>query len=109
MSVTLADVQRIALLARVRLEPEELSRLTAELNGILQHIAELSALDVSAVSAYTSAAEADTPLRRDVTGADPMHGYLVDIAPAWRDGFFTVPRLAAQVDPIDAPDGELRP
>lgn len=109
MSVTLADVERIALLARLRLEPEELRRLTAELNGILQHMAELSSLDVSHVVAYTSAAEADAPLRRDEAGADLLHGYLIDIAPALREGFFTVPRLAAQVDPIDAPVGEPRP
>jgi aspartyl-tRNA(Asn)/glutamyl-tRNA(Gln) amidotransferase subunit C len=109
MSVTLADVERMALLARLRLEPEEVRRLTVELNGILQHMAELSSLDVSRVVAYTSAAEADALPRRDEPGADLLHGYLIDIAPALREGFFTVPRLVVQTDPVGTPVREPRP
>ena len=98
MSVTPDEVERIAALARLRIEPEELRRFTAELNGILDHMTELAALDVAGVEPFTNAAEVAAPLRRDEPGADPLLADPADIAPAWREGFFTVPRVAAQVD-----------
>jgi aspartyl-tRNA(Asn)/glutamyl-tRNA(Gln) amidotransferase subunit C len=108
MSVTPDEVERIAALARLRIDPAELRRFTTELNGILDHIADLATLDVSAVEPFTNAAEAVAPLRRDEPAADPLMVDPADIAPAWRDDFFTVPRLAAHTDADVAADAEAR-
>lgn len=94
MSVTRADVMAVAALARLRLEPDEVDRLTTELNEILAHVAELEAVDVSGVDAGMVAAEGAAPLRADAVTSEAA----VDpaaIAPQWQEGFFLVPRLPA--------------
>ena len=39
MAVSLDDVLRVAALARLRLDPAEVERFTAQLNSILDHMA----------------------------------------------------------------------
>jgi aspartyl-tRNA(Asn)/glutamyl-tRNA(Gln) amidotransferase subunit C len=92
------DVERIATLAHLALEPEEVLRLTRQLADILAHFETLRALDLHAVSPFDVAAERCAPPREDVPGADVLHVAPAELSAAWRDGFFTVPRLAAQQD-----------
>jgi aspartyl/glutamyl-tRNA(Asn/Gln) amidotransferase C subunit len=103
MAVTPADIEHIAALARLRLEPQEVDRLTGQLNDILGHFAALQSIDVRDVPPFAVAAEGAAPLRADVPGADPLHVDPAVNAPAWRAGFFTVPRLAAQRRSADSP------
>ncbi len=49
MSLDTATVRRIASLARIRLEEEEVGRMQAELNGILGWIEQLQAVDTEGV------------------------------------------------------------
>lgn len=85
------DVRRMAELARLRLSDEELERLHGELDTILGHLDALSELG----DAEAAEPAAGTRLRDDEPGADPLQRPPSELAPAWRDGFFTVPRLAA--------------
>lgn len=104
MSVTAAEVAAVAALARLRLKPGEVERLTAELNDIIAHVAELAAVDVSGVEAATVAAEGSAPLRPDSVVPNASRIDLAAIAPRWEDGFFVVPRLPAlDRDPDDSP------
>ena len=97
MSVQRNDVRRIAELARLSLGDDELDRFTAQLNGILGHMDQLAELDAEAAQAEAEAGpEAGTPLRSEDVRPDALHLAPADIATAWRDGFFVVPRLAAQ-------------
>jgi aspartyl-tRNA(Asn)/glutamyl-tRNA(Gln) amidotransferase subunit C len=96
MSVTPDDVRRVAALARLRLAEPEVARFAAELTGILRHVDELRSLNLDGVEPSVIAAAAAAPARADLPGADPLHSAPADAAPAWHDGFFTVPRLAAQ-------------
>jgi Asp-tRNA(Asn)/Glu-tRNA(Gln) amidotransferase C subunit len=43
-----------------------------------------------------------TPLRPDDREAPLMEGVLESFAPAMRDGFFIVPRLATHEDPVES-------
>ena len=101
MSVTSAEVVAVAALARLRLAPEEVERLTGELNEILAHVAELEAVDVSGVEAATVAAEGAAPLRPDAVLPDAPALDPAAIAPQWQDGFFLVPRLPALDRDVD--------
>ena len=95
MSVSRSDVLHVAALARLHLSDEEVALFTEQLNGILKHVAELNALDTSAVPAIGGVAEWPAPLRDDQPGADLLAfppGVLSQHVDA---GFFTVPRLAA--------------
>jgi aspartyl-tRNA(Asn)/glutamyl-tRNA(Gln) amidotransferase subunit C len=95
MAVTREDVVHVAGLARLRLTEEEIERFTVQLSGILQHMEELKELDVSGVEPVGGAAEWQAPLRSEDAGPDGLSRELRELAPAWQDGFFTVPRLAA--------------
>jgi len=94
MPVTTGDVLHVAALARLRLRAEEVARLTEQLNDILAHVAELAAADTSAVEPEP-ATEWPAPLRSDDAAPDPLELPPARLAPAWEDGFFTVPRLPA--------------
>ncbi|HEX9105796.1 MAG TPA: Asp-tRNA(Asn)/Glu-tRNA(Gln) amidotransferase subunit GatC [Longimicrobiales bacterium] len=103
MPVTSADVLHVAALARLRLAPEEIERLTSQLNDILGHVAELAAADTDQVQPEP-ATTWPAPLRDDASAPDPLALPPAELAPAWQEGFFTVPRLAAmEIPPESAP------
>src|ERR1700690_3063038 len=45
MSLTRQDVEKVSLLGRLLLAPEELDRMTSQLGGIVQYIEQLAELD----------------------------------------------------------------
>lgn len=107
------EVRRIAGLARLELEEDEVARLADELGRILDHVEELRELEPdrpreperppgSDGEPPDPAADAPATLRPDVPSPDPMAAGPERAAPDWRDGFFVVPRLPA----MEGPDGE---
>lgn len=64
--LTRTEVDEIALLARLHLEPEERDRIQAELAAILESFSALAAVDVSAVAPMTHAVPMDLALRADL-------------------------------------------
>jgi aspartyl-tRNA(Asn)/glutamyl-tRNA(Gln) amidotransferase subunit C len=96
MSVTIDDVKHVAALARLGLDPAQLPSLVAELNGILEHMGVLQQIDISAVPPMPGAQAA--PLRDDAAPPMPLARAREAFAPAARDGFFLVPRLATHGD-----------
>jgi aspartyl-tRNA(Asn)/glutamyl-tRNA(Gln) amidotransferase subunit C len=93
VAVTRAQVLAIAQLARLRLTDAEADLFAAQLDGILEHVAELAGADTEATAAASNVDAA--PLRADEPAPDALLQPPGTLAPAWRDGFFTVPRLAA--------------
>ena len=98
MPVTTGDVLHVAALARLRLRPDEVERLTGQLNDILAHVADLAAADTAEVEPEP-ATEWPAPLRGDDAPPDPLALPPARLAPAWEDGFFTVPKLSAMDTP----------
>jgi aspartyl-tRNA(Asn)/glutamyl-tRNA(Gln) amidotransferase subunit C len=95
VAVERADLLRIAALARLRLTPEEVERLTEQLNGILEHVERLMAMDVDPDSVPPLALPPAPAGRADVPDADPLARPLAELAPGWREGYFTTPRVLA--------------
>lgn len=95
MAVTREDVLHVAALARLRLQEDEVERFTDQLNDILSHMEVLGTLDLEGVEAIDAATEWSAPLRADEVAPDALSVPPSELAPSWRDGFFTVPRLAA--------------
>ena len=98
MSVSEDDVRHVATLARLGLEPARIPTIVAELNGILAHMDVLSKVDTSGVGAVTGVGAAGTPLRVDGGNQIPLASPRDAFAPAMREGFFLVPRLATHED-----------
>jgi aspartyl-tRNA(Asn)/glutamyl-tRNA(Gln) amidotransferase subunit C len=103
MAVTREDVLRIADLARIELRGDEIERLTTELNSILVNMEALEEVTIPPDLSPMMLGEA-APLRDDVVAPDPLSLPLQRLAPAWEDGFFTVPRLSA----LDQDEAEER-
>lgn len=59
------EVEEIALLARLHLEPDELDRMQTELGAMLEHFGTIAAVDTAGVPAMTHAVQMDMTLRPD--------------------------------------------
>jgi len=98
VSVSDDDVRHVADLARLGLDAEVIPTIAAELNGILAHMDVLSKVNTSMVPAITGVGAAGTPLRVDGGNQIPLARPREAFAPAMRDGFLLVPRLATHGD-----------
>ena len=91
MSITRADVQHVARLARLGLDDEELDRLADELSHILDAMQALSQLDTEAIPPTAQVIPLQNVMRDDVSRpAWPVEEILRN-APATRDQQFLVP------------------
>ncbi len=94
MSISDADVRHIASLARLGLDDARIPSLVAELNGILAH---MDVLQRVALPANRDAGDARSamPRREDRPTPPALADVRASFAPAMRDGFFLVPRVAS--------------
>lgn len=69
MSLTPDDVRKVARLARLKLTEAELERFQGQLGHILEHMADLAALDTAAVAPTAHALGLVNVLRADVPAA----------------------------------------
>ena len=93
MKLSREEVQRVAVLARLRLTPEEQSSLTDALDRILGYMDKLNQLDTADVDLFSHAANITNTLREDQVTNRPNADALLANAPD-RDGtFFKVPKI----------------
>jgi aspartyl-tRNA(Asn)/glutamyl-tRNA(Gln) amidotransferase subunit C len=105
MGVSKADVRHVAALARLELDADEAGTVAGQLSTILEHVDVLRAVPVADVEPQPGAAGQAGALRPDRAAPEPLALPLSELAPAWHDGFFTVPRLShAQPAADPAPD-----
>ena len=98
MSVTVDDVRHVAALARLGLDEARARQLVGELNTILDHMNVLAGVDTDGVDEMAAIAPSATLLREDKGPPIPLARSPEAFAPAMRDGFFLVPRLATHED-----------
>ena len=98
MAVSHDDVRHVAQLARLRVDDARLDDLVKELNGILAHMDALSEVDTREIEQASFAPQVSTPVRSDSSGPLRMYSPLSSFAPAVRDGFVLVHRLATHHD-----------
>jgi len=93
MSVDKTTVAKIARLARINVPNKRLEPLAAELNGILNWIAELDEVNTETVQPLASVTGHALPMRDDVvTDGDRLNDVLSN-APEGASGFFVVPKV----------------
>jgi aspartyl-tRNA(Asn)/glutamyl-tRNA(Gln) amidotransferase subunit C len=68
MSLSNADVAKVALLARLRLSPDEIEMFTGQLNSIVDYVAQLQELDTTGVEPLAHGIELRNVFRDDVRG-----------------------------------------
>jgi len=101
MAVTHDDVRHVAALARLAVDESRLDHLVTELNGILGHMDALAQVDTREIEHARFAPTASTAVRADSSGPLRMYAPLASFAPAVRDGFVLVHRLATHEDGAD--------
>lgn len=90
MALTIAEVEHVAHLARLRLSADELEKLQHELSHILDYIDMLKEVDVSSVAPTAQVTELANVMRDDeVRPSLPREAVLAN-APDQRDGMFRV-------------------
>ena len=92
-TLTRADVEHVAYLARLGLTDEELTRLEGQLNHILDQYAKLAELDTNDIPPTAQTIELENILRDDVATPSLPAELVLANAPE-RDGdFFVVPAI----------------
>jgi aspartyl-tRNA(Asn)/glutamyl-tRNA(Gln) amidotransferase subunit C len=93
MPVELADVRRIAHLARIGVSEAETPHLQDEINAILKFVEALEAVDIEGVEPMTSVIPMRLPMRDDVVTDGEIVDKVLANAPLTEDGFFLVPKV----------------
>jgi aspartyl-tRNA(Asn)/glutamyl-tRNA(Gln) amidotransferase subunit C len=93
MSIDVNTAAKVAKLARIRVEEEDLPALAQEFNAILGFIEQLNELDVEDVEPMTSVTPMALPRREDVVTDGDQQAKVLANAPDAREGFFAVPKV----------------
>ena len=93
MSVDAATVRRIAHLARIAVDDDEIEHLKGELNAILDFVEQLGEVDVADVEPMTSVTPMRIKQREDVVTDGEIPDLVVGNAPATDENFFLVPKV----------------
>jgi len=90
------EVEEIALLARVHLEPHELEMMQEELGAILEHFTTLASVDTTNVQPMTHAVPMDLRLRADEAYGSLTVAEALRAAPTKNDELFIVPAIITE-------------
>jgi aspartyl-tRNA(Asn)/glutamyl-tRNA(Gln) amidotransferase subunit C len=90
MALTIAEVEHVAHLARMRLSAEELEKMRIDLSAILDHIDMLKEVDVSGVAPTAQVTDLFNVMREDTTYPSLPREDVLANAPEQRDGMFRV-------------------
>ena len=93
MSVDASIVRRIAHLARIAVNDDEIEHLQGELNAILAFVEQLNEVDVTGVEPMTSVTPMSMKKRADVVTDGGDADAILANAPAREDHYFVVPKV----------------
>ena len=96
------DVSHVARLARLGLTDDELERFTEQLAAILDHAADVAALDTTGVPPTAHPLPLRNVLRDDVVVASLDRDEVLAQAPAVEDGRIRVPRIISEGVPAES-------
>jgi aspartyl-tRNA(Asn)/glutamyl-tRNA(Gln) amidotransferase subunit C len=96
--VTVADVERVAELANLELEPDESKSMVHDLNAILEYVAQLNELDTAGIVPLAQVSELNGAgnagaLRADINRPSLDRSVVMDCAPETDGAFFKVPKV----------------
>ncbi|TCP62948.1 aspartyl/glutamyl-tRNA(Asn/Gln) amidotransferase subunit C [Rhodovulum bhavnagarense] len=93
MSIDIDTARRVAHLARIAVQEDDLPELARELSGILTFMEQLNEVDVEGVEPMTSVTPMRLKRREDIVTDGGMQGKILSNAPDAREGFFAVPKV----------------
>jgi aspartyl-tRNA(Asn)/glutamyl-tRNA(Gln) amidotransferase subunit C len=93
VTISRADIEKIAVLARIRLDDEQIPALENDLSNILSLVDQLSAANTDNVEPLAHPLDAVQRLRADeITESNQREAFQIT-APATENGLYLVPRV----------------
>ena len=86
-------VVKVSRLARLDVTPDEVQRITTQMAGMLEHFADIDALDLSDIEPMTQPYPLSNVFREDVVVKGLDREEVLANAPAAEDGRFRVPPI----------------
>ena len=93
MSIDTATAKKVAHLARISVDDEDLPKLAQDLSGILTFMDQLNEVDITGVEPMVSVEPMRLKRRSDEVTDGDMQGKILANAPDAREGFFAVPKV----------------
>jgi len=91
MSLSKADVEKVSLLARLKLTDDELATMTRQLDQVIQYVQQFGELDTSDVQPMAHAADLTNVFADDVLRASLSREAALANAPKRDDACYLVP------------------
>lgn len=98
MSIGRDEVLHVARLAELAVREEDLNRLVAQMNRIVDYVAQLDQVPAHRPAEPFLPGPRAVALREDVPGPVPLARPPAKLAPEFAEGFFLVPRHGAMED-----------
>jgi len=93
MGIAAEEVIKLAGLARLELDPDEIEPMRRDLEAILAWVGKLSELDTSQVPPTAHVLDIDTPSRADIVSAELSTAEAVRNAPQHDEAAMIVPKV----------------
>lgn len=93
MSIDTETARRVAHLARIKVEEDDLPSLAQDFSRILEFVEQLNEVDVEGVEPMVSVTPMRLKRREDVVTDGGMQDKILSNAPDAREGFFAVPKV----------------
>ncbi len=93
IKITKNEVKKVAHLARLELDEEEINKHAEQLEKILEYIKQLEKIDTLDVPSTTRAIEVINVFRKDEKKNYDSPEELLDLGPSKEDKYFKVPKI----------------
>lgn len=93
MSITTEAIEKVAKLARIRIDAEAVPELAQRLNNILAMVDRLQEVDTTGVAPMANPLDATQRLRADVVTETDRRDAFLAIAPSAGQGLYLVPKV----------------
>ena len=93
MSLSIADIRRIAHLARIAVTEAEIAAVQQQLNGILGLVEQLKAAETAGIEPMAHAQDLMLRLREDAVTEGDQHQRFQTVAPQVEAGLYLVPKV----------------
>ena len=93
MSVAQSDIEKIATLARIGIDQQDIPEVAQRINAILDRVDTMQAVDTADVEPMANPLEARQRLRADTVTESNQRDHFQAIAPQAENGLYLVPKV----------------
>ena len=93
MSLDKSTLERVAYLARIKIDNSEIDKMAEELNNIMKWVEKLNEVDIEDVQPMTGVSSMTLREREDRVTDGGLEDKILSNAPEKIDGSFTVPKV----------------